>query len=52
MKTRNGSCVTAKIAGIESTANTMSLTSMSTSTVSNGVARSRPSMRTQNFEPW
>ena len=40
-KTRNGSCVTAKIAGIESTAKMMSVTSTRTSTASSGVATAR-----------
>jgi len=38
VNTMNGSRVTAKIAGIESTANTRSVISTATSTVSSGVA--------------
>ena len=48
----NGSSVMAKIAGIESTANRMSLVSISTSTAISGVATSRPASRTVNFCPW
>ena len=41
VKTRNGSSVTAKMAGIESTANTTSVASTSTRTASSGVANKR-----------
>ncbi len=52
VKTRNGSSVTAKMAGIESTANTTSVTSTSTSTASSGVASRAPPRRTRNRWPW
>ena len=45
VKTMNGSLVTAKIAGIESTAKTRSVHSISTSTRSSGVATRLPSCR-------
>ena len=52
----NGSCVTAKIAGMESTANTRSVVSTSTSTTNSGVATSRrrppTGFRTKKFWPW
>ena len=48
----NGSSVTAKIAGIESTANTMSVVSISTSTASSGVATRLPGSTTENRCPW
>ena len=51
VKTRNGSWVTAKIAGIESTAKTRSLTSTMISTVSSGVAAHRPFSLIQNLAP-
>ena len=51
VNTRNGSCVTAKIAGMESIAKTMSVTSTSTSTMSSGVAMRRPARRTVNRCP-
>ncbi len=43
VNTMNGSRVSAKIAGTESIANTMSLPSRQRSATSNGVAHSRPS---------
>ena len=43
VKTRNGSRVTPKIAGMESTAKTTSVVSTTSSTTSSGVALSRPS---------
>jgi hypothetical protein len=52
VKTRNGSSVTAKIAGIESTANTTSVLSMATRTASIGVATHLPPWRTKNRWPW
>ena len=42
VKTRNGSSVTAKIAGMESTAKTTSVTSTRTRTASSGVASRTP----------
>ena len=51
VNTRNVSWVTAKMAGIESTANTMSVNSTSTSTSSSGVATSAPLRRVKNFWP-
>ena len=51
VNTRNGSWVTAKMAGIESTAKTMSVTSTRTRTASNGVASRRPLTRVQNRAP-
>ena len=51
VKTMNGSRVTPKIAGIESTANTTSVTSTTTRTRSSGVASRRPSMRVKNLSP-
>ena len=52
VKTRNGSCVTAKMAGIESTAKMMSVVSTSTRTASSGVASHFPPCLTQNRCPW
>ena len=52
VKTMNGSRVTAKIAGIDSTANTTSVTSMQTRTSSIGVAYRRPSFATVKRLPW
>ena len=43
--------VTPKTAGIESTANTTSVASITTSTISSGVANSRPSRRTRKCGP-
>ena len=43
--------VTAKIAGIESTAKIRSVTSTSTRTVNSGVASRTPLRRTKNFAP-
>ncbi len=48
----NASSVTAKIAGIESTANTMSVVSMTTSTARSGVAIITPLWRTKKRVPW
>src|SRR4051794_2069724 len=52
VNTRNGSFVTAKIAGIESTAKRMSLVSIRTRTARSGVAIRRPASRTVRFCPW
>jgi len=52
VKTRNGSSVTAKIAGIESTAKMMSVVSTSTRTARSGVANHRPASRTVSRWPW
>jgi hypothetical protein len=51
VNTRKGSSVTAKMAGIESTANTTSVVSTTRSTASRGVASSRPARRTTNRCP-
>ena len=47
----NTSLVTPNTAGIESTANTTSVASMTTSTISSGVAYSLPSWRTKKCVP-
>ncbi len=47
VNTMKGSRVTARIAGIESTANTTSVSSTITSPTNSGVACRRPSMRTK-----
>ena len=47
----NGSVVTAKIAGIESTAKIRSVNSTSSSTTNSGVAMRRPFSRTKNLSP-
>ena len=47
VNTRNGSRVTARIAGIESTANTTSVNSTITRATNNGVANVRPSCFTK-----
>ena len=52
VKTRNGSWVTAKIAGMESTAKMMSVVSTRTRTMNSGVATHLPAFFTQNFCPW
>ena len=52
VKTMKGSLVTAKIAGIESTAKIRSLISTQTSARKSGVARSWPFVRTKNAPPW
>ncbi len=49
--TRKGSCVTAKMAGIESTAKMMSVTSTITSTASSGVAMRMPLRRVRKRWP-
>ena len=51
VNTMNGSRVTAKMAGMESIANTRSLPSIATSTSSRGVATHRPFSRTANRAP-
>ncbi|MNJ72783.1 hypothetical protein D3C77_694900 [compost metagenome] len=51
VKTMNGSVVTAKIAGMLSTANIKSLASISTSTRNIGVAQRTPFCRTKNRSP-
>jgi hypothetical protein len=52
VNTRNGSSVTAKMAGIESTANNTSVVSTATRTASSGVATVRPAWRRKNRVPW
>jgi hypothetical protein len=52
VNTRKGSCVTAKIAGIESTAKMMSVVSTRSSTVNSGVATHVPDLFTHSFWPW
>ena len=52
VKTRNTSSVTAKIAGMESTAKMMSVTSTSTRTASSGVASTAPFLRIRKRWPW
>ena len=47
-----GSLVTAKIAGMESTAKIKSVNSTSSSTTNSGVAIKMPSLRMKNFSPW
>ncbi len=47
VNTRNGSRVTARMAGIESTAKTTSVSSTMTSATNSGVAYRRPSLRTK-----
>ena len=51
VKTMNGSCVTAKIAGIESTANTTSAKSTSSSVTNSGVAARVPSTIVKKRSP-
>jgi len=51
VKTMKGSGVMAKIAGIESSANTKSLASTTTSESSNGVAKRRPDSTTVKLPP-
>mmetsp|Transcript_11807 Transcript_11807/g.34099 ORF Transcript_11807/g.34099 Transcript_11807/m.34099 type:complete len:234 (+) Transcript_11807:287-988(+) len=51
VKTMNGSSVMPKTAGTESTANTMSVSSMQTSTSSKGVALRTPSTHVKNRSP-
>ena len=51
VKTMNGSCVTAKIAGIESTANTTSAKSTSSSVTNSGVAARAPSTIVKKRSP-
>jgi len=51
VKTMSGSLVSAKIAGTESTAKTMSLSSRKSSATSRGVAHRRPSRRTKKRCP-
>ncbi|MNN38830.1 hypothetical protein D3C81_1528430 [compost metagenome] len=51
VNTMKGSVVTAKIAGMLSTANTRSLASISTSTRNIGVAQRRPFWRTKKRSP-
>jgi len=51
VNTMNGSCVIAKTAGIESTANTTSLTSTRSGLPASGVAKRRPSRRTKKRVP-
>jgi len=51
VNTRNGSVVTAKIAGIESTAKATSTKATARSTTSIGVASSRPRSRTRSRPP-
>ena len=46
------SCVMAKMAGIESTAKTTSVTSMQSRTAKSGVTARTPLWRTKNFWPW
>ena len=52
VKMMNGSRVTAKMAGMESTANITSLLSTSNSASNRGVAISLPSTRTMKWRPW
>ncbi|MCY1303878.1 hypothetical protein D9M70_536060 [compost metagenome] len=51
VNTRKGSVVTAKIAGMLSTAKTASLASIISSTTNIGVAYRSPPMRTKNDSP-
>src|SRR4051794_35729583 len=51
-KTTKGACVTAKIAGTESTANTTSVVATTTNTASSGVAIRPPPARTTSRSPW
>ena len=51
VNTMNGSVVTAKIAGMLSTAKTKSLASINTNTSNIGVAWRKPSIRTKNDSP-
>ena len=50
--TMNGSRVSARIAGIESTAKITSVVSITISTTNSGVAESLPARRTKNLPPW
>ncbi len=52
VKTMRGSLVRAKIAGTESTANTMSVISRKSTAMKSGVACFVPSRVTKNFCPW
>ena len=49
---RNGSVVTPRMAGIESTANTTSVSSIITSTRNSGVTMRRPASWTKKCSPW
>ena len=51
-RTMNASSVTAKIAGIESIANSTSVLATTSSTAKTGVARRMPSLRTKTLVPW
>ena len=52
MKTRKGSWVSPKIAGIESRANSRSVDPIANMTISIGVTMRRPSTRTNERAPW
>ena len=52
VKTMKGSLVTAKMAGMESTAKTTSVTSTVISAMNSGVAKRRPSLTMVKRGPW
>ena len=52
LRTMNGSVVIAKIAGMKSIANMMSVVSTTTRTANSGVAMRTPLWRTKKLWPW